>query len=130
MDVSKREIEYLEAIATLEKSSPRVTLTALAEYLNVSVPSVYEEISHLKEKGYVERSGKAVKLTDKGRDALEQYKKAHRVLELLLVKAGVSPDRACELSAQFDVSVPEEVIEALYKYLGEPKACPHGNPIP
>jgi Mn-dependent DtxR family transcriptional regulator len=130
MGVSKREIEYLEAIETLEKNNPRVTLTALAEYLNVSVPSVYEEVSHLKAKGYVERNGKAVKLTEKGRSALEQYKKAHRVIELLLVKAGVSPEKACELSAQFDVTVPEEVIEVLYKYLGEPKECPHGNPIP
>ncbi|MCQ4345242.1 MAG: metal-dependent transcriptional regulator [Sulfolobaceae archaeon] len=130
MGLSKREIEYLEVIDHLERNGSKVTLTAIAERLRISVPSVFEEVLHLREKGYVKKVGRSVELTEEGKKALDYYRKAHRVIETLLVRSGVDKAKACELSAKFDVTVPAEVIDALYEYLGKPKECPHGNPIP
>ncbi|MCQ4407004.1 MAG: helix-turn-helix domain-containing protein, partial [Sulfolobaceae archaeon] len=70
MGLSKREIEYLEVIDHLERNGSKVTLTAIAERLRISVPSVFEEILHLREKGYVKKLGKSVELTEEGRKAL------------------------------------------------------------
>ncbi|MCQ4384648.1 MAG: helix-turn-helix domain-containing protein, partial [Sulfolobales archaeon] len=87
MGLSKREIEYLEVIDHLERNGSKVTLTAIAERLRISVPSVFEEILHLREKGYVKKLGKSVELTEEGRKALNYYRKAHRVIETLLVRS-------------------------------------------
>ena len=127
--LSKREINYLIAIKELIETSGKATLTEIAEKLNISVPSVYEEVNHLVKKGLVKKTARSITLSEKGEKALKDYLRAHRVIEVLLVKAGIPPEQACELSSKFDVHVPPEVIDAIFKFVGEPNQCPHGNPI-
>lgn len=127
--ITRREVSYLIAIKEISESNGRVTLTDIAQRLNVSVPSVYEEVNHLVKKGLVKKTARAISLSEKGEKAVRSYLRAHRVIETLLVRAGVPPEKACELSSKFDVEVPEEVVEAIFKFLGKPEQCPHGNPI-
>ena len=130
MGLSRRELSYLLVIKRYNDQGQLAKLSWIAKQLNISPASAYEELSHLESKGYIKKSKKGIELTEEGRKAIDSLIRAHRVIESLLVEIGFSPEEACKYSTQFDFVVPQEIIEKLYKYLGEPKKCPHGEDIP
>jgi DtxR family Mn-dependent transcriptional regulator len=73
-----------------------------------------------------------VRLTEKGRKIAVQVVRRHRLSERLLtdilhVDWGKAHDVACKIEHAID---DEEILESIEKALGNPKTCPHGNPIP
>ncbi|BCU70313.1 metal-dependent transcriptional regulator [Stygiolobus caldivivus] len=130
MNLSRRELSYLLVIKKYNDQGQLAKLSWVAKQLNISPASAYEELSHLEGKGFVKKNRSGIEITDEGKKAVDNLIKAHRVIESLLVEIGFSPDEACKYSTQFDFAVPEEIIDRLHKYLGEPKRCPHGEEIP
>lgn len=130
MRISNRELLYLLMIKEKNDEGYGASIFGVAKALGVSTASAYEEIRHLIAKGLVEKRDEGIYVTDEGIKEMNLLIKAHRVVETLLVKAGINPDRACELAKSFDYAIPEEVIEKLYEYLGKPSMCPHGREIP
>ena len=128
--ISSREFLYLLVIKGMNDKGSGATIFGVAKALGVSTASAYEEINHLIKKGLVERRGEGIFVTDEGIKEMNSLIRAHRVVETLLVKAGIDPDKACELAKMFDYALPEEVVEKLYEYLGKPSKCPHGRDIP
>ncbi|QKQ99664.1 metal-dependent transcriptional regulator [Metallosphaera tengchongensis] len=130
MEISRREVEYLNAIKKLNDKGEPGKLTQIAKEIEVSPASAFEELKHLEKKGLILKQNNNVFITDEGKRSLSKAVRAHRVIESLLVKVGIDPITACDYSSQFDLNVPDEIIERLYDYLGKPNKCPHGFDIP
>ncbi|MCP4428689.1 MAG: metal-dependent transcriptional regulator, partial [Chloroflexi bacterium] len=57
--------------------------------------------------------------------------RSHRLWERFLVDhLGISWARVHDVACRLEHATDREVTEALAKFLGDPAACPHGNPIP
>ncbi len=130
MRISSREFLYLLVIKGINDKGSGATIFGIAKALGISSASAYEEINHLIKKGLVEKRNGDIYITEEGIRGINSLIRAHRVVETLLVKAGIEPDKACELAKMFDYALPEEVVDKLYEYLGKPSKCPHGREIP
>lgn len=130
MRYSHRELQYLLIIKRYNDSGRPARLTSIAKDINVATASAFEELNHLAEKGLIIKDKSEIWITDEGKQYIIKAIRAHRVIESFLVKLGMSKDEACKYSKQFDLMVPEEIIEKLYIFLGKPSNCPHGEEIP
>ncbi len=104
--ISSREFLYLVVIKGMNDKGSGATIFGVAKALGVSTASAYEEINHLIKKGLVERRDGGVFITDEGIKEMNSLIRAHRVVETLLVRAGIDPDKACELARMFDYAYP------------------------
>lgn len=124
--------EYVETIYRLQKRSGVAKTKDLAEELHVVPGSITNTIEHLERHGLVEHEPyRGVKLTANGEKLALDILRRHRLAERLLtdiLKAGWSDvhESACRL----EHALTEEVVTLLEKRLGNPRFCPHGNPIP
>jgi len=125
--------EYLEAIYRLgEKGEPART-SDLAEHLNVTLGTVTNTVENLEKQQLVTHEPyKGVRLTDKGQkialDVVRRHRLSERLLtDILRLEWSKVHDAACKLEHVF---AGKELSEHLEKALGNPKTCPHGNPIP
>lgn len=122
---------YLKAVFHL--SGDRAVPTGLlAEYLSVSAASVTDRMKRLQEKGYVNyQKSRGVVLTETGsRIALSVIRK-HRLWEQFLVSVlGFKWDEVHDIAEQLEHIKSDELVERIDRYLGYPKADPHGDPIP
>jgi DtxR family Mn-dependent transcriptional regulator len=94
--------------------------------------SITNTIEHLEKHNMVKHQPyKGVKLTVKGEklalDILRRHRLAERLLtDILNAEWSDVHESACKL----EHALTKEVIRLLEKRLGNPKFCPHGNPIP
>ena len=130
MRYSHRELQYLLVIKRYNDNGKPARLTAIAKDVKVAPASAFEELNHLAEKGLITKDKNEIWITEEGKQYIVKAIRAHRVIESFLVKLGMSKEEACEYSKQFDLMVPEEIIEKLYVFLGKPSNCPHGEEIP
>ncbi len=130
--VSSEAEEYLEAIYRLEEKRGFARTMELARQLKVVPGSVTNTVASLEGRGLViHEPYKGMKLTEKGRklslSVLRKHRLAERLLtEVLKLEWSSVHDAACKL----EHAISTEVIKPLEKTLGNPKTCPHGNPIP
>jgi len=131
--VSSTVEEYLEAIYRLQERDGAAKTTELAKQLKVALGTITNTVESLEKQNLVvHQPYKGVKLTAKGRKIALNVVRRHRLSECLLVDIlklewGKAHDAACKLEHAF---ADKELIGPLEKALGNPKACPHGNPIP
>jgi DtxR family Mn-dependent transcriptional regulator len=131
--VSSTVEEYLEAIYRLQERNGAAKTTELAKQLNVALGTITNTVESLEKQSFVvHQPYKGVKLTAKGRRIALGVVRRHRLSERLLVDIlklewGKAHDAACKLEHAF---ADKELVEPLEKALGNPKTCPHGNPIP
>lgn len=132
-EVSSTVEEYLEAIYRLQERNGAAKTTELARQLKVALGTITNTVESLEKQNLVvHQPYKGVKLTSKGRKIALSVIRRHRLSECLLVDIlklewGKAHDAACKLEHAF---ADKELIEPLEKALGNPKTCPHGNPIP
>ncbi|OGC28958.1 hypothetical protein A2311_01615 [candidate division WOR-1 bacterium RIFOXYB2_FULL_48_7] len=70
-------------------------------------------------------------LTKKGKTLALDVVRRHRLSERFLVdKLGVKWEEAHDEAHKLEHSISKVVGNKLYEMLGEPKTCPHGNPLP
>jgi DtxR family Mn-dependent transcriptional regulator len=122
---------YLKAMAEL--SDQNVVATArLAEHLNVTSVSVNEMVRRLSEQGLMTHTPyKGVALTEKGREAAGNVMRRQRLWECFLYDhLKIEWAQLYELACSLEHATAPEVTEALAVFLGDPKTCPRGNPIP
>jgi Mn-dependent DtxR family transcriptional regulator len=81
--------DYIKAIYAIEKETgDRVSTSALADYLDVTPPTVSSMIKKLEERGLVDREEyKGVTLTDEGEVVALEILRHHRLLESFLTEA-------------------------------------------
>jgi len=123
---------YLEAIYYIWAEGELVKSARLADWLSVSRPTVTVALRRMTRDGMVRfNARKDIELTAKGRRMAEAIVRRHRIMERWLTDAlGLDWVTADAEAARLEHAVSEVVEKRLYKALGRPQTCPHGNPIP
>ncbi|MDQ2681744.1 MAG: metal-dependent transcriptional regulator [Candidatus Eremiobacteraeota bacterium] len=124
--------EYLEAVYRLEREGPGVTTSALASELGVAAASVSGMLKKLATDGYLEHVARGdAKLTTKGLEVAVRVLRRHRLAERLLTDVlGVPWDQVHAEACMLEHAISDNVEAHLVRFLGDPKTCPHGHPIP
>lgn len=71
--MSSSELRYLIAANELAEQKEIVKQTDLANKLNVTKVSTYNAMERLREKGFIEKNERKIVLTEKGKEALNEY---------------------------------------------------------
>ncbi|MEM1626492.1 MAG: metal-dependent transcriptional regulator [Sulfolobaceae archaeon] len=129
MRISSRELRYLKVIKQICETEGTARLTRIAKELSLNPSSVFDEINHLVEKGFVKRESRGVKLTEEGERLLNEIKRNHRIIECFFERIGIPLSQICEYAEQIDYILPSDVIDKIYVYIGRPAKCPHGKDI-
>ena len=123
--------EYLHTIASLADEGHPVIQARIAQRLGRAPPSVGEMLDRLNSDGFLERTGRNIDLTDKGRAVAESVIRKHRLAERLLVDViGLPWHLVHNEAGRWEHVISDEVESRLIELLGDPVVCPHGNPIP
>lgn len=121
---------YLKAMAEMNDRDV-VAIGRLAERLSVTPVSANEMVRRLNEQGLVSHTPyKGVALTEKGHEVASNVVRRQRLWECFLHDhLKIEWARVYELACSLEHATAPEVANALASFLGEPKICPHGNPI-
>lgn len=111
---------YLETILILSRSSSEVRSIDVADYMNVSKPSVSRAVGILKNAGYIV-TGKdnSLVLTDMGLEAAERIYDRHITIAEMLRSLGVSEENAVNDACKMEHDISEETFLAFKKHLNE-----------
>ena len=111
---------YLETILILSRSSSEVHSIDVADYMNVSKPSVSRAVGILKNAGYIV-TGKdnSLDLTDMGLEAAERIYDRHITIAEMLRSLGVSEENAVNDACKMEHDISEETFLAFKKHLNE-----------
>jgi DtxR family transcriptional regulator, Mn-dependent transcriptional regulator len=122
---------YLKAMAELGNGEV-VAIGRLAERLAVTPVSANEMVKRLGDQGLVSHTPyKGVNLTKKGHEVACDVLRRQRLWEVFLYKhLNIEWAKIYALGCSLEHATAPEVTEALADFLGHPKTCPRGNPIP
>lgn len=131
-EVSATIEEYLEQIFRLQEATGAARTGDVAKRLGVAPSTVVNVVKWLEKKGLVVRQPyRGIRLTEEGRKAALQAIRKHRLAERLLTDLlHMDWDKVHEAACRLEHGLTEEIMESLERGLGEPKTCPHGNPLP
>jgi DtxR family Mn-dependent transcriptional regulator len=125
--------DYLKAIHELqrEEGSP-VSTSRIAEYLDVTPPTVTSMMEKLAERELVNREKyKGVELTDEGETVAIEIIRHHRLLESFLVdQLDYEWTQVHEEADVLEHHISEEFEARIAETLDDPTVDPHGDPIP
>ena len=123
--------EYCECIYELQEDNVDLIQARIADRLKVSRASVSEMIKRMESERLVNLNGSRIALTTQGQTLAEGIVRKHRLAECFLIDVlGLSWSAAHHEACKWEHVITDEVEVALAKMLGNPTACPHGNPIP
>ena len=124
--------DYLKQTYKLQTDNDQVSLSRLAEKLDVSAPSVTQMVKKLEKKGYLKYTPyQGIALTEKGKRVALEVIRHHRLLELFLSEILGYPLEKVDAEAEkLEHVISEDFEEMMNKCLGNPKVDPHGDPIP
>ena len=134
MDISLTEENYIKAIFSIssQNGGNGVSTNELSGQLNNKAGSVTDMLKRLAEKKLINyQKHKAVTLTPQGKkDAIKVIRK-HRLWEYFLVdKLKYKWDEVHDIAEQMEHVQSNDLIDRIDDFLGNPKFCPHGDPIP
>jgi DtxR family transcriptional regulator, Mn-dependent transcriptional regulator len=123
---------YLEAIFYIRAEGEVVRSARLADWLGVSRPTVAAALGRMTRDGLVRfNSRKEIELTARGEAAAAAIVRRHRIVERWLTDVlGLDWVTADTEAEKLEHAISDLVAEKLYRALGGPQTCPHGNPIP
>src|SRR5216683_3577489 len=123
---------YLEAIYYIRAEGEVVRSARLADWLSVSRPTVTVALRRMTRDGMVRLNAhKEIELTARGDAAAAEIVRRHRIVERWMTDVlGLDWVAADAEAERLEHAVSEVVEERLYRKMGGPKTCPHGNPIP
>ena len=124
--------DYLRGLYILEEEKGEIKSIDLANYLNVSKPSVSEMVKELDKGGLISyRKYSKLNFTRKGREVAKKLTSKHRIIELFLKNiVKLNSKNVHEEAHRLEHAFSEESIKRIRKLLGNPKKDPHGKPIP
>ncbi len=130
-DVRHPSADYIEALYELEEEGFPPVQAEIARWMGVSRPSVSEHIKRLVADGLVSAEGRTLSFTPTGRAEAVTLVRRHRLAEHLLIDViGLPWHQAHQEAERWERVISAQVEERLVEILGDPGACPHGNPIP
>jgi len=130
-DARHTSADYLEALYEIEEENLPMVQAEIARWMGVSRPSVSEHVKRLVADGLLTADGRTLGFTAAGRAMSIGLVRRHRLAEHLLIDVIGLPWHQAHQEAQVWERVISAQVEArLVEILGDPGACPHGNPIP
>ena len=123
---------YLITVYRLTRSAPRASTKDMATLLNISQPSVSEQLKRLTQQGYLNYQWReGATLTEKGERIAINVLRKHRLLETFLVQmAGYELDEVHVEACDMEHAISNRLADRLEVMLGHPSVDPHGHPIP
>jgi DtxR family Mn-dependent transcriptional regulator len=125
--------DYIKAIYIIgNDTGERVGTSELADYLDVTSPTVSSMVKKLEERGLVDREEyRGVTLTEEGEVVALEILRHHRLLESFLTEH-LDYDWADvhEEADRLEHHVSDELTERIAEALDNPGVDPHGDPIP
>lgn len=133
--MNRAEEDYIKAVWLLHESTPDdeyVSNYSLAKGVGHTPQSANEMIKKLAGKNLlVYKPYKGTALTEEGSKIATSLIRRHRLWELFLVDVlGYTWDKVHDEAEKLEHVVSPLFEEKLYNYLGQPKYCPLGHPIP
>jgi DtxR family Mn-dependent transcriptional regulator len=132
-DISGKMRDYLAQIYRLsEGRHQHISTSSLADLVDVSAPAVNRMITRLKELGFLEHEPyQGVRLTEQGqREALKELRR-QRIAEAFLVNVmGFGWHEVHDEANRISQALSEALTERMATMAGNPRHCPHGEPIP
>lgn len=125
--------DYLKSIYLLEqRTGARVKTKAIADKLEISLPSVTSMLKSLADDGLVEyQKYKGVKLSESGSLIALKVVRKHRLIELFLVNTlEYTWDEVHQEAERLEHAISDELASRIEQYLSFPLFDPHGDPIP
>ena len=124
--------DYAKAIYSLQDGEGNVSISALAQRLEVTPASASAMVRKLAELGLVTHERyRGVRLTDAGTRLALEMVRHHRLLELFLAESlGVPWDRVHQEAEVLEHVLSDELEALIAAKLGDPTHDPHGDPIP
>ena len=131
MESASRE-DYLRGIYHLLEDEGYVKSVELADYLNITKPSVSQMLQELDRERLVDyKKYSKLRFTARGRNLAKKLTFKHRIIETFLKDVlKIRSDNIHEEAHKLEHAFSDEAIEKLKKLLGNPKEDPHGKPIP
>ncbi len=130
---TERSEMYLKAVYLLGREEPPVTVTKVAEFLGVSLPSASEMLRRLEQQGLVVTGAAdgGFGLTANGLRQAQRLVRRMRLAERLLYDVlGLPLPAIYEEACRWEHAMSAEVEARMANLLGYPAVCPHGHPIP
>jgi DtxR family Mn-dependent transcriptional regulator len=123
--------EYLEALYEMDEEGIPTVQARLAEWMGVSRASVSEAVKRLLRDGLVVSQDRKLAFTPDGEQLARTQVRRHRIAEHFLIRIiGLPWHRAHEEAGRWERAISDQVEARMVEILGDPGACPHGNPIP
>lgn len=120
--MTKANEDYIEAIYVFEIQNHGEPMKSvdLAIEMNVSRAAINKATNELKEKGLIEKSDYGrITLTELGRNMATQIYHKHLTIKKLLLKLGVSEERAAIECCLIEHVVSDDTIEKISKFVEE-----------
>lgn len=124
--------DYLKAIYSLREITSDIKSVAIAKNLCVSKAAVSKMIKRLKQQNLVKtKPYSTVNLTKEGEKQAKILVYKHRLIEVFLVNVlKINNKKMHEEAHKLEHAFSNETIKKLEFFLGIPKFCPGGHPIP
>ncbi|MBI4492401.1 MAG: metal-dependent transcriptional regulator [Chloroflexi bacterium] len=124
--------DYLLTLYSMERDDVPLISARLAERIGVAPPTVTATLQRMVAAKLVQMGGhKEIELTESGRHLAEVIVRRHALAERLLTDIlGLSWHEAHAEAHRMEHAISDRVEARLIEVLGQPRTCPHGNPIP
>jgi len=124
--------DYLAVIYVLTRDGQPVIGRRLAEWMEVSAPTVTATVQRMVRDGWVTMADdKSIHLTEAGHRAAASVVRRHMLTELLLARVlGVPWSRVHEEAHKIEHDLSPETTARVAEVVSDSRVCPHGNPLP
>lgn len=122
--------DYLLAIWELSESYGSANEKEVSERLGISLPSAWEGIHRLEKEKQLRVGKEGLSFTPTGHSNAKKVARAHRITEFFLYSYLEVPwEKVHNSVMNLEHDFPDNLLANLYKKMGSPSYCPHGNPI-
>ncbi|MGC8644824.1 MAG: metal-dependent transcriptional regulator [Thermoplasmata archaeon] len=122
--------DYILTIWELMESMGNATEKTVSGRLGVALPSAWEEIHRLETEKLIIIGKKGLRFTQGGFREARRIVMAHRITEYFVYAYLEVPwDEVHNSVMDLEHDFNENLLANLYRKMGYPKYCPHGNPI-
>lgn len=128
--LSRRDHDCIESVHSLSSNGWPARVKDVAAKMKVTPPTAVGFLDKLVARALVEKGPSGYRLSDEGSAWLKDATRAHRLLETLLARTGMSLEEACRIASSVGGDLDSDAVEKLCAHLSHPDACPHGRPIP
>jgi DtxR family Mn-dependent transcriptional regulator len=113
----------------LERDKEPVLGVRLAQLLSVTPPTVTNTLKRMVRDGLITMDKNGTRLTKAGKQSARTVLRRHMLTEWMMAR--ILPwSKLHQEAHNLEHAISSEVETALFRELGNPQTCPHGNPLP